>query len=129
MNRDDIKRWTKISLRTIHLLGVTGVGGGVFLGLDKAIWLGYWWLALTSGFALMLVDAYSNRTWLVQVRGISVYIKLILLMLLGLGPRWDITLLVVIIVISSIVSHAPGKLRYYSVYHRRVIRSDTDTKG
>lgn len=48
MDEQFVKRWTKISLRTIHLPGVAGVGGGVFFGLDKAVWLGYWWLALIS---------------------------------------------------------------------------------
>jgi len=55
--------------------------------------------------------------------------KLILLAFLGSNPAWDSTLLIVIIIVSGVISHAPGKLRYYSVYHRKVITSDNDTKG
>jgi hypothetical protein len=55
--------------------------------------------------------------------------KLILLGFLGSNPAWDSTLLIVIIIVSGVISHAPGKLRYYSVYHRKVITSDNDTKG
>ena len=52
MNKESTKRWTKISLRTLHLLAVAGVGGGILFGLEKDLWINYWWLALVSG-ALM----------------------------------------------------------------------------
>ena len=129
MNRTSIKRWTKISLRTLHILAVAGVGGGVFFGLAKDLWINYWWLALASGSLLMLIDMISNPVWVVQVRGLVVFLKLILLAFLGSYPAWDSHLLMFIIVISAVISHAPGKLRYYSIYHRKVITSTSDTKG
>lgn len=129
MNKTDLKRWIKISLRTFHLLSIAGVGGGILFGLEKDLWLNYWWLALASGALMMLMDMLSNPVWIVQVRGVAILAKLLLLMLLGYNPAWDTFLLVVIIVISGVISHAPGKLRYYSFYHRRVITSDSDTKG
>ena len=125
----DIKRWSKISLRTLHLLALAGVGGGVLFGLEKGLWINYWWLAMASGALMMLMDVISNPVWLVQVRGVVIYVKLILLACLGLYPEWDSFILAVIIIISAIISHAPGKLRYYSIYHRRVITSDKDAKG
>ena len=106
-----------------------GVGGGVFFGLDKTAWSNYWWLALASGSLMMLMDIISNRVWLVQLRGLSVAVKLLLLVLMGSFPAWDGFLLVVVIIISAAISHAPSKLRYYSVYHGKVIRSIYDTKG
>ena len=124
-----LKRWTKISLRTLHLLSIAGVGGGVLFGLEKSLWVNYWWLAMISGGLMMLLDIISNRVWLVQIRGLSIYLKLILLALLGMHPAWDGYLLTVIIIISAVISHAPGKLRYYSIYHGRVISSSLDTKG
>ena len=129
MNKATIKRWTKISLRTLHLLAVAGVGGGILFGLEKELWINYWWLAMASGVLMMLLDIISNPVWMVQVRGVSIFIKLILLACLGSNPDWDGPLVVLIIIISSVISHAPGKLRYYSVYHRRVITSNNDTKG
>jgi len=125
----DIKRWSKISLRTLHLLALAGVGGGVLFGLEKELWINYWWLAMASGTLMMLMDIISNPVWLVQVRGVVIYVKLILLACLGLYPEWDSFIMAVIIIISAIISHAPGKLRYYSIYHRRVITSDNDAKG
>ena len=124
-----LKRWTKISLRTLHLLSVAGVGGGVLFGLDRILWLNYWWLALLSGGLLMLVDIVSNPVWIVQVRGIVIFVKLLLLVSLGSGPALDRWLLFAVIVMSAVISHAPGKLRYYSVYHRKVITSNKDSKG
>ncbi len=124
-----VKRWTKISLRTLHLLGVAGVGGGILFALEKDLWFNYWWLALASGALMMLIDIISSRIWIVQVRGIVIVLKLVLLALLGIYPGWDNFLLAVIIIISAVISHAPGKFRYYSLYHRRVITSDNDSKG
>ena len=124
-----VKRWTKISLRTLHLLSVAGVGGGVLFGLEKDLWINYWWLALASGALMMLLDIISNRVWLVQIRGVSIFLKLILLALLGVYPGLDGYLLTVVIIISAVISHAPGKLRYYSLYHGKVITSNIDTKG
>ena len=128
-NSTTFKRWTKISLRTLHLLAVAGVGGGILFALDKDMWINYWWLAMASGILMMLLDIIPNPVWLLQVRGLVIMAKLILLAFLGSYPAWDSTLLIVIIIVSGIISHAPGKLRYYSVYHRKVITSNKDTKG
>ena len=129
MNKETVKRWTKISLRTLHLLAVAGVGGGILFGLEKDLWINYWWLALVSGALMMLIDIVSNPVWVVQVRGLVIFLKLILLALLGQNPELDRILLIVIIIISGVISHAPGKLRYYSVFHRKTIISANDSKG
>ena len=129
MNKVTAKRWTKISLRTLHLLAVAGVGGGILFGLEKDLWINYWWLAMASGILMMLIDIISSPVWMVQVRGVSIFVKLILLAYLGSNPDWDGPLVVLIIIISAVISHAPGRLRYYSIYHRKVIFSNNDTKG
>ena len=129
MSKESTKRWTKISLRTIHLLAVAGVGGGILFGLDKGMWINYWWLALVSGVLMMAIDIISNPVWVVQVRGLVIFLKLILLAFLGSYPSLDAWLLAFIIIISAVISHAPGKLRYYSVYHRSVMSSINDSKG
>ena len=129
MDRPDLKRWTKISLRTLHLMSVAGVGGGILFGLDRELWVNYWWLALVSGSLMMLIDIISNPVWIVQVRGLVIFLKLVLLVFLGGDPSNDGLVLMIIIVMSAVISHAPGKFRYYSVYHRKVISSVHDTKG
>jgi len=125
----DIKRWSKISLRTLHLLSVAGVGGGILFGLEPAPWSNYLWLAVFTGGLMMLMDMISNPVWMMQVRGIAILLKLVLLIMIFVYPGWDQFLLIIIIIISAVISHAPGKLRYYSLYHRRVINSERDAKG
>lgn len=129
MNGPTVKRWTKISLRTLHLVSVAGVGGGILFGIDKTVWLNYWWLALVSGVLMMAIDIVSNPVWLVQVRGLVIYLKLVLLAILGASPQWAGPILLTVIVLSSVISHAPGNLRYYSIYHKKVISSSNYTKG
>lgn len=129
MVSQEIRRWSKISLRTLHIIAVAGVGGGVLFGLGMERWEPYWWLSVISGVLLVLIDALANPVWLIQVRGLAVYIKLVLLVLLWKLPAWDVTLLLAIIVLSAVISHAPSNLRYYSLYHGKVIRSTLDTKG
>lgn len=129
MNRTTVKRWSKISLRTLHLLAVAGVGGGILFALEKDLWINYWWLALVSGVLMMVMDIAANPIWIVQVRGVVIIFKLILLALMVSYPAWGSFLLLVIIIISAVISHAPGKLRYYSFYHRQVISSENDAKG
>jgi hypothetical protein len=129
MNGITVKRWSKISLRTLHLLAVAGAGGGILFGLEKQLWINYWWLAIASGALMMLIDIVANPVWIVQVRGLVIIVKLILLAMLGRYPAWDSFLLAVIIIMSAVISHAPGKVRYYSFFHRQVIDSDKDAKG
>ena len=129
MNVIAIKRWIKISLRTLHLISVAGVGGGILFGLEQSLWVGYWWLALVSGALMIAIDVIPNPVWVVQVRGLVILLKLVLLAFLGSGPSIDSLLLIIIIAMSAIISHAPGNLRYYSIYHRRVISSTYDSKG
>ena len=129
MDIQSVKRWTKIGLRTLHLVSVAGVGGGILFGLDREIWYAYWWLSVTTGVLLILIDALANPVWWIQVRGLTVYVKLVLLVCLWKFPDWDIALLLAVIVLSAVISHAPSKLRYYSIYHKKIMRSDYDAKG
>jgi hypothetical protein len=129
MTTELVKRWTKIGLRTLHLVAVAGVGGGILFGLEKDLWNNYWWLALVSGVLMMLIDIVSNPVWVVQVRGLVIFLKLVLLAFLGSATDLDRFLLILIIVISAVISHAPSTLRYYSFYHRKVISSANDSKG
>ncbi len=110
------KRWTNICLRTIHLIGVAGVGGGFFYAAPREDWLPFLILTVMSGSLLLLLEIYSNAICLIQLRGVATMLKLLLItMVFVTGPAaW---IIVPVIIISGVISHAPANVRYYSVLH------------
>ncbi|MBE9504829.1 MAG: hypothetical protein IME96_11705 [Proteobacteria bacterium] len=117
------QRWTKISLRTVHLLGVAGMGGGFLYSSPEQFWKPYLIATLISGIAFMLQEIWSNGVWLIQVRGIAVFLKLILLSFLLFSSGFEVIIIFSVIIISGVISHAPGELRYFSVFHGRRIEA------
>ncbi len=120
------KRWLKIGLRTAHLMGLAGIGGGYFYRVDSALWLPFLWLIIVSGVLMLLVEVWSHGIWLLQLRGLAIILKI---MLLGVGATLpdslDPLLMMVIILISGVIAHAPGRLRYFSPFYRRRITPET----
>lgn len=112
------KRWLKISLRTLHLVGIAGLAGGILFKLPVAQWHGYLVLTMVSGFCYLGLELWSNGIWFIQLRGITIFVKLGLVYVMMQHPdqAWWV---VIIIVLSSVISHAPGNVRYFSPWHRR----------
>ncbi|MCB1869497.1 MAG: hypothetical protein KDI43_13515 [Gammaproteobacteria bacterium] len=117
------QRWVNIMLRTLHLIGIAGLGGGFFYPAEGDIWRTFFTLTIWSGVGLTAISIWSNGIWLVQLRGQAILMKLILLGLMPLLPSQRLSLLLVILVISGVISHAPAKVRYYSLFHGRRIDS------
>ena len=117
------KRWVKIALRTLHLVGVAGIGGGFLYGAAVENWRVYLYLTLLSGAAMTVLEIWSNGIWLLQLRGIAVMVKLGLMAVLALWPVADAALFIVIIVISGAIAHAPGAVRYFSPWRWRRLDS------
>lgn len=113
------QRWVRISLRTLHLIGVAGVGGGFLYGAEPASWMPYLWLTVLTGVAMVGVELWSTGLWLIQVRGLSVVVKLGLIAWLLRADQLELPLLITVLVISGVVSHAPADVRYFSVFHWR----------
>jgi hypothetical protein len=123
------KRWLKISLRALHILALCGFCGGILFDIPNELWQIYWILTLVSGISLLLLDALSNLLWFVQVRGVVIMFKLCLIVLMFSVPSLAKPALFVALILSAIIAHAPSDLRYYSLYHRRKIKSLNDSKG
>jgi len=117
------QRWANILLRTLHLLGMAGIGGGYFYAAVGNAWQGFFYLTLASGVAMMLLSIWSNGIWLLQLRGHAILLKLSLLALMLVWTEYQVLCLVLVIVISGLIAHAPGDVRYYSIFYRR--RLDT----
>ncbi len=116
-----LRRGGNIALRTAHI-GVTGVllGGHVFGAVESQliVWL---YLTIGTGALLVLIEAYPHWHWCCQLRGLLVIAKVLLLCLIPWLWSYRIALLAVVVVIACAGSHMPGKYRYYSVLHRRVL--------
>ncbi|MES9906126.1 MAG: hypothetical protein ABW168_26040 [Sedimenticola sp.] len=115
------QRWANVIFRTLHLVGLAGVGAGFFYPAVDDSWRLYFWLTMISGVGLMLISIWSNGIWLVQLRGQAIMLKLLLLALIPLLPDFRAALFLSVIVISGLISHAPANTRYYSLIHRRRI--------
>jgi hypothetical protein len=115
------KRWLNISLRTLHLIGVAGLGGAYLYAAPRELWAPYLWLSLGSGFGLVILSVFSNGIWLLQLRGLLILFKLFLLGVMLWLPGFSLSLGISVIVISSVIAHAPGDVRYYSIWHGRRI--------
>lgn len=116
------QRWVSIVMRSLHLIGIAGVGAAFLFQLPETQWIPYMVLTLSSGSAIMLLEIWSNGIWLIQLRGLSTLLKLLILsttFIIGLQSY----ILVAVILVSGIMSHAPAKVRYYSVFHRKIINS------
>lgn len=105
------QRWVNILLRSIHLAGVAGLGAGFIHGLPESRWLVFWYIAVGSGAMLMALYLWSSITWLLQAKGLVIVLKLGLLALAGVFPEWGAGLFLAVIVLSSVMAHAPGAVR------------------
>ncbi len=121
-----LKRLFKVVVRTIHLVGMAGVFGNAMMQVSGPVYLS---LAIASGIVLVMMEASSGLIWFVQLRGVSLYIKLLLLLLMHLKPEITIPCLIAVIVISGLMSHAPSWIRYFSLLHGRVVLSNNDSLG
>ena len=121
-----LKRLFKVIVRSIHLVGMAGVFGNALMQTSGPVYLS---LTIASGIVLVMMEAYSGLIWFVQLRGVSLYLKLLLLLLMHLKPEITIPCLIAVIVISGFMSHAPRWVRYFSVQHGRVVLSDNDLLG
>jgi hypothetical protein len=110
------KRWINIGLRTVHLVGVAGIGGAYLLGVAAQGWLGYLLLTIASGLAMIAVEVWSEWVWVVQVRGVAILAKLALLVAMAVFPRAAAPLFMLVIVISALASHAPARIRHRALF-------------
>ncbi len=109
------KRWLNIFLRSFHLVGIAGIGGGFIFGLEEAQWLPFWYLAILAGGLLALLYIWSDAIWFLQLRGMVIIVKIFLLSMTLVLPNWRAEIFISIIVLSSLIAHAPGNVRSYHI--------------
>lgn len=115
------RAWS-IALRTLHIAAFGMVLGGHAFAVEAGKLLPWMWVTILSGVGLMALELYSGGLyWLFLGKGISVLVKLALLLLIPLFWEQRVPLLLLVVVIASVGSHMPSRFRHYSVLHRRLI--------
>jgi hypothetical protein len=76
---------------------------------------------VASGFVFAMLEIARAPIWAVQVRGLAVYVKIGLMLGATAASPLRVPLLTLAVVIGVVVSHMPGRYRYYSLRHRRVV--------
>lgn len=115
-------RWVRISLRTAHLIAMGLLVGGVAVGtpIDQLAFA--LWATLVSGGLFVVIELYQSLNFLVQVKGVVVLLKLLLLIAAIEFPGSALPMLIAAIVIGGMSSHMPGRYRHYSLWHGRALQ-------
>ena len=116
------KRWLSIVLRSLHLVGIAGLAGAYLFDQPESTWYPYLLLGVGSGVLMVAKELWVDSIWLYQLRGQLVLLKLLLL---GCGVFWlesaEAWIYILVILVSGVISHAPGKVRYYSVIYGKTL--------
>jgi hypothetical protein len=117
MRRIPHARILNITLRTLHLVAISIlVGGHAFSApIDQLRPLLYG--AIITGAGMMVVEAYPSLQFLHQGWGVMLFCKLALLCTIPYFWSHRFPILIAVIVIGSVGSHMPGKLRRYSLIY------------
>ena len=110
------RRWLHIGLRTLHVIGVFLLGYAILRGTSPATGGA---LTLVSGLAMFALDLWSKPSHLVELAGLGVIAKLLLVAAIGLIPTWSIEIFWLVLVVSMVLSHAPGAFRHWSPFRTR----------
>jgi hypothetical protein len=114
-------RAISIALRTVHIAAIGILLGGHVFALPAPRLLPWLTLSIMSGAGLMGLELYSSCKWFYQGKGVLVLVKLLLTTAVVVFWEYRVWLLLAVLVIGSVGSHMPGRFRYYSLLHRRVI--------
>lgn len=107
----ELERWIAVLLRSVHLAGVVWVGAFVVagqpIGRTPAL------LMLVSGLVMLAMDLRAGRIALREVAGAFVLVKLLLVAWMALDPRQAVWVFWLLLVASSVASHAPKDFRHW----------------
>ncbi len=117
-SRDNVRdfpgrRWLNLSLRTVHLAAIVLLGAALLGGGDISTGA---WLTLLSGLGMFAGDAWSNPGHVREIAGCGVVLKLLLVALMVFLPALALPLFWAILVLSALLSHAPGALRHKRLF-------------
>ena len=112
------QRQAKITVRATHVV-LSGIFLGAFVfGVEPASRWPWFMAALGSGLLLLCLDLYDSGAFLLQLRGLVVTVKVLLLAFLPTFGEAGAWVLAGVAFASVISSHAPATFRYYLLWGR-----------
>ncbi len=110
-----------IGLRTTHIATMGVLLGGHVFNVSRDQLLPWLQATIVTGLILAVIEAFPRARWFYQGRGVFVFLKLALMCLIPWLWEYRVAILMLMVVVASVGSHMPGRFRYYSVLHRRVL--------
>ena len=111
-------RWGRplqIVLRTVHIVAMGMVLGGIARGGTHDTLLPWIWTTVLSGTFLLSIDLYKSCLFLVQGSGLAVLLKLALLGLGNLFPEARLGWYMAGTAVASIGSHMTSAWRHFTL--------------
>ena len=108
-------------LRTAHLIAAGALYGGHVYGVEAERLVPALAAVLATGGAFLGLEVYQSSIWLVQVRGVATLAKLAMVAAVALFWEYRVPLLTLAVIVGGVSSHMPGRWRYHSVLHGRVV--------
>lgn len=105
-------RGIRTLLRASHIL-TTGIllGGHVF-DQPQQILMPWLWGSIVSGLLLFATDIYASCAIIFEARGMAIFTKLLLMLLIPFMWESRVSLLVAILLIGAVSSHLPRTYRH-----------------
>lgn len=110
-----------IGFRTAHLATMAILLGGHAFDVEPSRLLPMLWCCVGSGAGLAALEAGPHLLWFHQLRGLVTLVKLALIGTVPFFFAYRLPILLVVLVLASVGSHMPARLRYYSVIYRTII--------
>jgi len=113
-------RAAQVGLRTVHIMAMGLVLGGLALGAGFERLKISIAATVCSGMLLLLLDLAKGSSALHQGSGVAVVLKLLLLGAGNLFPQARLEWYLAATAVASIGSHMPASWRHFSFLHGRV---------
>ncbi len=116
------QRWVRIGVRTWHLASMGALFGGTLQGLAMAEqpWaVGH---TVLSGSVFVALELYGSCVFLLQLKGLAVVLKMVLLGGALVSTGNSVAWLLVAIMVGGVSSHMPGRYRYFSIFHGGIVK-------
>jgi len=103
----------RITARTVHVMGVVGLVGGLLFSVPAPRLLVWLTLTALTGTVLLATDLLRTRPYFPELHAQLVLAKFVLLAAAVMLPTLRVALLFAAIGISGVVSHMPARFRHY----------------